>query len=59
MKEYKLNDLCAVKSSKRIFANQYTNNGIPFYRGKEITLLGLGQELSDVLYINEQTYESM
>lgn len=59
MKEYKLNDLCAVKSSKRIFANQYTNNGIPFYRGKEITLLGLGQELSDVLYISEQTYESM
>ena len=48
MKKYKIENLCTVRSSKRIFANQYTNEGIPFYRGKEITLLSLGQKISDL-----------
>ena len=28
----KLKELCNVTSSKRIFASQYQNSGIPFYR---------------------------
>ncbi len=56
MREFRIDELCSVKSSKRIFANQYTSVGIPFFRGKEITLLGLGQELSEKLFISEETY---
>ena len=59
MKKYKIENLCTVRSSKRIFANQYTNEGIPFYRGKEITLLSLGQKISDLLYINDKAYDDI
>lgn len=59
MKKYKIENLCTVRSSKRIFANQYTNDGIPFYRGKEITLLSLGQKISDLLYINDRAYDDI
>ena len=59
MKKYKIENLCTVRSSKRIFANQYTNDGIPFYRGKEITLLSLGQKISDLLYINDKAYDDI
>ena len=33
---YKIGDLCKISSSKRIFAKEYKDSGIPFYRGKEI-----------------------
>ncbi|MDU6063948.1 MAG: hypothetical protein E6Y75_02345 [Anaerococcus sp.] len=32
----KLGDIATVSSSKRIFARQYVDTGIPFYRQKEI-----------------------
>ena len=35
-KTYKIGDLCKISSSKRIFAKEYKDSGIPFYRGKEI-----------------------
>jgi hypothetical protein len=35
-KEHKLNELCEVTSSKRIFSHEYVACGIPFYRSKEI-----------------------
>ena len=44
-KEYKLNDICTVVSSKRIFAEQYVNEGIPFYRQKEMNALMENSEL--------------
>ncbi len=59
MKEYNFENFCLVKSSKRIFANQYTNAGIPFYRGKEITLLSMGQSIYDLLYISEQAFQQV
>lgn len=34
--EYKLKDLVNISSSKRIYYSEYQNEGIPFYRGKEI-----------------------
>ena len=33
-----ISSLCNITSSKRIFESEYTYNGIPFYRGKEISL---------------------
>ena len=29
--------ICSIGSSKRIYESEYVDNGIPFYRGKEIT----------------------
>ena len=34
---YKMRELCEITSSKRIFAADYKPEGVPFYRGKEIS----------------------
>jgi len=33
----KLSSLCEITSSKRIFASDYVSEGVPFFRGKEIS----------------------
>ena len=43
----KLKELCNVTSSKRIFASQYQASGIPFYRGKEISLLSNNEKIKE------------
>lgn len=52
----KLGEIATVTSSKRIFANQYTPSGIPFYRQKEIIDKRNRVEISDPLFISENTY---
>lgn len=37
MKKCKLNEICRITSSKRIFESEYVNLGIPFIRGQEIS----------------------
>lgn len=58
-KEYKLEEVCAISSSKRIFANEYQNTGIPFYRGKEIIEKHNGVNISNELYISEEKYNEI
>src|SRR5690606_19713614 len=36
--------------------SEYTDNGIPFYRGKEITLKKSGKPIDDILFISEKRY---
>lgn len=50
-------ELCALASSKRVFAEDYTSEGIPFYRGKEITQKRNGESINDPLYISIEHYE--
>lgn len=52
----KLGDLCNISSSKRIFAKEYCNKGIPFYRGKEIVEKHKGNTVSTELFISEERY---
>ena len=52
----KLGNMCDISSSKRIYAHEYCEGGIPFYRGKEITEKGKGNEISIELYISEERY---
>lgn len=59
MKEYTIENICVVRSSKRIFANQYTNKGVPFYRGKEITQLSNNQTIDNNLYISSEAYNNI
>ena len=58
-KEYKIGELCKISSSKRIFANEYTNSGIPFYRGKEIIEKQSGNKISTELYISNERFNEI
>lgn len=52
----KLGEVCEATSSKRIFAEEYTESGIPFYRGKEITELSKNLPITLELYISNERY---
>lgn len=54
-----LGELCTLCSSKRIFASEYQDAGVPFYRGSEITALSKGQPLSGLLYISRSRFEEI
>ena len=55
----KLSDISELTSSKRIYLSDYVNNGIPFYRGKEITELKANKDVSDLLYITKEKYNEI
>ncbi|OGF25048.1 hypothetical protein A2303_05495 [Candidatus Falkowbacteria bacterium RIFOXYB2_FULL_47_14] len=55
----KLNDLCDVGSSKRVFVDELTENGIPFYRGTEIGMLSCGEVIKPKLFITNKHYQEL
>lgn len=56
MQYIKIGDLCNVSSSKRVFARQYVDNGIPFYRQKEVIDKKNGKAIEEPIYISESDY---
>ena len=52
----RIEDISELTSSKRVYLSDYTENGIPFYRGKEISELKNNVVPSDILYISENAY---
>jgi len=52
----KLGDIAELTSSKRIYLSEYVDNGIPFYRGKEISELKQNIQPQDILYISLELY---
>lgn len=54
--EVELSELADVTSSKRVFFDEYISEGIPFYRGGEITEKRQGFPISNPLYITEESY---
>ncbi len=58
-KKMQLDKLAEITSSKRIFAEEYTSNGIPFYRSKEIAELGEGKDISIELFISCGKYKEI
>ncbi len=54
-----LNDVSKISSSKRIFESDYVPYGIPFYRGKEISLLMQNKTIDEPFYISEAKYFSL
>jgi len=50
---------CEITSSKRIFAREYVEKGIPFYRGKEISEKQKNSDSNGLLYISEERYEEI
>ncbi|MFY9158712.1 restriction endonuclease subunit S [Aquirufa ecclesiirivi] len=55
----KLLDIADVSSSKRIFRDEYILNGVPFYRGKEVTQLSNGEAISTELFISEERHSEI
>ena len=56
---FTFSELCSLASSKRVFAEDYTSVGVPFYRGKEITQKRNGEPINDPLYISVEHYETL
>ncbi|MBK6544557.1 MAG: restriction endonuclease subunit S [Saprospiraceae bacterium] len=54
-----LGELCELTSSKRIFESEYVPIGIPFYRGKEISLLIDNNKIEVEYFIPERRYEEI
>lgn len=52
-------DLCSLASSKRVFAEDYVSDGVPFYRGKEITQKRNGEPINEPLYITNEHYKTL
>jgi type I restriction enzyme S subunit len=56
----RMSDLCEITSSKRIFAADYVSEGVPFYRGREITEKYRGNlDVSTELFITEEKFSAI
>ena len=55
----KLGDIIEVKSSKRVFLNELSKNGVPFYRGTEIAKLSRNENVESNLFISEDLYQNL
>lgn len=58
-KEVCLGDVCEISSSKRIYASDYVEKGIPFYRSKEIIEAFNGKKISLALFIDVNKYKKI
>ena len=52
-------DLCTVRSSRRVFQRDYVDDGVPFYRGKEIIAKKNGKPLGTCLFITRDKFEEL
>ena len=55
-KTQRLDSICEVGSSKRVFVEELTEKGIPFFRGTEIGQLGEGIKAKPTLFISIEHY---
>jgi type I restriction enzyme S subunit len=55
----RLGELFEITSSKRIHANDYVKEGVPFFRSKEIGELGRGVEISTEICISRSHFDSL
>lgn len=53
-----LGEIFEIGSSKRVFQSQWKSEGIPFYRAREVVLLGEGQPIENQLFISRALFES-
>lgn len=55
----RLGDLFRVGSSKRVLKSQWQPEGVPFYRGREVTRLAADGFVENELFISESLYEEL
>lgn len=54
-----LSELFQIGSSKRVLKSEWKDNGIPFYRGREVTRLSIDGFVNNELFISETHYEEL
>jgi type I restriction enzyme, S subunit len=54
----RLGDLFEITSSKRVFRSQWKTEGVPFYRAREIAVLGERGFIDNDLFISRQMYDA-
>ncbi len=58
-KKCKLGDVAEITSAKRIYYSEYTPNGVPFYRSKEIIEKFNRNNISSELFIKRERFEEI
>lgn len=58
-KEYVLGEIVDIRSSKRIYYKDYVDNGVPFYRSKEIIQKSKGLNIDNPLYISLEKFDEV
>ncbi|MGN0349266.1 MAG: restriction endonuclease subunit S [Roseburia sp.] len=54
----RIGDLFDITSSKRVYLADYVDDGVPFYRSKEIIQLSQGQAITEPLYISNEAFRN-
>ena len=57
--EMRLDDLYRIGSSKRVLKSQWKSEGVPFYRGREVTKLASDGSVANELFISEEHYAEL
>lgn len=52
----KLGELFEITSSKRVFKSEWVDDGVPFYRAREIVSLSKGKDFKTPIFITNQMY---
>ncbi|MBT9516155.1 MAG: restriction endonuclease subunit S [Methyloversatilis discipulorum] len=55
----RMDALCEVTSSKRVFADELVEQGVPFFRGTEIGQLGANEAVKPTLFVSSDHYERL
>lgn len=55
----KLGDVCEVGSSRRVFVEEFVDEGVPFYRGTEVGKLATGEAIEPDLFISHDRYAEL
>ncbi|WDF70367.1 restriction endonuclease subunit S [Sphingobacterium oryzagri] len=58
-REYKLEEVMTITSSKRIFYEEYVQTGVPFYRSKEVIDLFNRRDIQTELFISEKKFDEI
>lgn len=59
MNTFYIKDICIICSSKRIFANEYKKNGIPFFRSTEVIELANHNIITPEYFISNEKYNEI
>ena len=59
LQQYVIGDLFGVGSSKRVLKSQWTSEGVPFYRGREVSRLALDGFVDNDLFISESHFGTL
>lgn len=57
--KYIFDDIVEIRSSKRIYYKDYVENGVPFYRSKEVILRSKGLSVDNPLYISQEKFDEL